>query len=185
MPTYSLIGADGKTYGPADENALVDWARAGRINAATKLRCLETGHDLTADMIPALGLSPATVAALASSPVQGVPLPTERVPLPQQQTFITAQSFMQYEATKKSDAVAFALLGFLGWAGAHRFYLGKTGSAAAMLIISVLSFFLMFVLIGVFTIWITVIWIYVDLFLIPGMVREQNQALAVRVFVGR
>ena len=89
----------------------------------------------------------------------------------------TAQ-LMQYDANKKSAVVAYLLWFFIGMLGAHRFYLGLPGTGAAILIITVLSLLLMFTGIGFATIWISLIWIIVDLFLIPGITRKYNVALA-------
>ncbi len=85
---------------------------------------------------------------------------------------------MQYDANKKSAVVAYVLWFFLGMLGAHRFYLGQSGSGAALLAITVVSILLMLAYVGLFTIWISVIWVIVDLFLIPGITRRSNVALA-------
>lgn len=68
---------------------------------------------------------------------------------------------------KPSIAVAYILLIFLGVLGAHRFYLGRTGSGIAMLLISL-------TIIGLIA---TAIWAFIDLFLIPSMVRETVEGL--------
>ncbi|WP_191059546.1 TM2 domain-containing protein [Geminicoccus harenae] len=62
-----------------------------------------------------------------------------------------------------SVAVAYLLWFFLGIFAAHRFYLGRPGTA----ILQILS---MFVLVGL-------VWLVVDLFLIPGMVRDKQEQL--------
>jgi len=90
---------------------------------------------------------------------------------------------MQYDANKKSALVAYVLWCFMGLFGAHRFYLGEKGTGAGMLIITLASLVLMFVFTGFFTIFITIIWAFVDLFLIPGMTRKYNNDLAVRLGV--
>ncbi|MBD0865317.1 MAG: TM2 domain-containing protein [Rhodobacteraceae bacterium] len=64
-------------------------------------------------------------------------------------------------------AYVIALVGLLELFGGHRFYLGRKGTAIIMLILS---------LTGVGLI-ITVIWLAIDLFLIPDMVYEFNQKL--------
>ncbi len=92
-----------------------------------------------------------------------------------------AVRLMQYDANKKSAVVAYVFWFFLGIFGAHRFYLGNSGSGAAMLIITLLSLVFMFVAIGFVTIWISVIWVCVDLFLIPGITRSYNNRLAIRL----
>lgn len=58
----------------------------------------------------------------------------------------------------KNKLVAGLLGVFLGWTGAHRFYLGYTGLGIAMLVISLVSIVLMFVCVGYFT-WLGV-WIW-------------------------
>lgn len=94
-----------------------------------------------------------------------------------------AARMMQYDAEKKSVGVAYLLWFFVGMFGAHRFYLSQPGTGAALLIITLLSILFMFMVVGLFTIWISVIWVFVDLFLIPGIAREQNIALARRLGV--
>jgi len=76
----------------------------------------------------------------------------------------------EVERLQKSTAVAFLLCIFLGTFGAHRYYMGKTGSAIAMTLITVLT-------LGMGTI-ITGIWALVDLFLITGWLREDREQLA-------
>lgn len=66
-----------------------------------------------------------------------------------------------------STAVAFLLWFFLGLFSAHRFYLGRTGSA----IVQILSYF---ILIGF-------IWLLIDGFLIPGMLRQKRDELRQRL----
>lgn len=96
-----------------------------------------------------------------------------------------AALMMQYDANKKSVAVAYLLWFFLGMLGAHRFYLGETGTGAAILSITLISAVLMVVMIGLVTILISGVWVFVDLFLIPGIARRHNQRLADRLNVGR
>ena len=86
-------------------------------------------------------------------------------------------ALMRYDANKKSAAVAYLLLLFVGLFGAHRFYLGRTGSAVTMLILALLSFLLTLVVIGFFGIVVLYIWVFVDLFLVSGIVRDQNNKL--------
>ena len=66
-----------------------------------------------------------------------------------------------------SVAVAYVLWFFLGIVAAHRFYLGRAGTA----ILQILSYL---VLIGF-------VWILVDLFLIPGMVRARQAEIRDRL----
>lgn len=88
-----------------------------------------------------------------------------------------AQRTMLYDANKKSIGLAYALWFFLGTMGGHRFYAGRTGTAVAMLAITVASFLLMFVFVGFVTIFITAVWALVDAFLIPGWIRDHNNRL--------
>lgn len=71
----------------------------------------------------------------------------------------------------KSLVAAYILWWLLGVLGGHRFYLGKTGTAIAMLLIS-----LTFIGLAV-----TFIWWIVDAFLIPGMVRENHEKMRQRL----
>lgn len=70
----------------------------------------------------------------------------------------------EVRAYGKDMTVAYILWFFLGVFGAHRFYMGKTGSAIAQLILT-LTF------VGSF---ITAIWWFVDAFLLHTMVKERN-----------
>lgn len=60
-----------------------------------------------------------------------------------------------------STGVAYLLWFFLGFVSAHRFYLGRPGTA----ILQILSYF---ILIGV-------VWLLIDAFLIPSMVRTRQE----------
>jgi len=65
-----------------------------------------------------------------------------------------------------SIVVAYLVWFFLWFVSAHRFYLGRSTSA----ILQILSYF---ILIGF-------VWILIDIFLIPGMVRDRQQVLRER-----
>lgn len=85
-----------------------------------------------------------------------------------------ARVLMEYDIRRKSMVLAYLLWWFLGTLGAHRFYLGRTGSAVAMLIITLISFPLALLLIGYVGFALIGVWWLVDAFLIPGMVRSHN-----------
>ncbi len=76
-----------------------------------------------------------------------------------------------YEANKKTALVAYLLWFFLGLFGGHNFYLGRTGVAVTQLILSL-------IFVGLI---ITIFWVLVDAFLIPGWVRRQNNLLATQL----
>ena len=63
--------------------------------------------------------------------------------------------------------LAYVFWFFLGFFSAHRFYLGRNGSAIAQLILN-------FLIIGL-------IWTLIDVFLIPGMVREKRDTVRQRL----
>ena len=78
---------------------------------------------------------------------------------------------MLFDANKKIAVAAYILWLFLGWFGGHNFYLGRTGVAIAQLILTL-------TVIG----WIiTIIWVFVDGFLIPSWVRRENNQLAAQL----
>jgi TM2 domain-containing membrane protein YozV len=81
------------------------------------------------------------------------------------------RAMMLFEANKKTALVAYLLWFFVGLFGAHNFYLQRTGVAVAQLILSL-------TIVGML---ITVFWVLVDAFLIPGWVRNQNNLLAVQL----
>ena len=62
-----------------------------------------------------------------------------------------------------STGAAYLLWFFLWWISAHRFYLGRPGTA----ILQILSYF---ILVGF-------IWALIDAFLIPGMIRERRNEI--------
>lgn len=75
-----------------------------------------------------------------------------------------ARAMMLFEANKKTAAVAYLLWFFVGMLGGHNFYLKRTGIAVAQLLLTI----------TVYGAIVTLIWIIVDAFLIPGWIRNQN-----------
>ncbi|MFY2824746.1 TM2 domain-containing protein [Ruegeria sp. MALMAid1280] len=73
---------------------------------------------------------------------------------------------------KKSTAVAYLLWFFLGGFGAHRFYLGRTGTAITMLILFIVGWATAAFLVGIALLIPLAIWMIVDAFLIPGMIAQ-------------
>lgn len=88
---------------------------------------------------------------------------------------------MLYDANKKSLLVAYLLWWFLGLLGAHRLYLGRIASGILMLLVSVVSWVLTFVLVGFIGVALIAVWWLIDAFLIPGMVRRDNLRLIARI----
>lgn len=89
-----------------------------------------------------------------------------------------AHSHMMYDANRKSVGAAYLLLIFLGGFGAHRFYLGRTGTAVTQLLFGIFGALLVFFIIGFLLLIPLWIWLFVDLFLVPSIVREENMRLA-------
>jgi TM2 domain-containing membrane protein YozV len=78
-----------------------------------------------------------------------------------------ARQMMQYDNNKKSVGIAFALWFFLSLFGGHRFYMGRTGTAIVMVILTC-------TVVGIV---ISGIWALIDAFSIPRWVRENNDRL--------
>jgi TM2 domain-containing membrane protein YozV len=82
---------------------------------------------------------------------------------------------------KKSTGVAYLLWFFLGGFGAHRFYLGKTGSAVAMLVLTILGWATVVIVVGIPVLLAVLVWLLVDAFLIPGMISQLVQDARTRI----
>jgi TM2 domain-containing membrane protein YozV len=82
-----------------------------------------------------------------------------------------ARALILYEANRKTARAAYLWWLFLGLLGAHNFYLGRTRVAVAQLILSV-------IVVGLV---ITVVWVVVDAYRIPGWIRQQNNVLAAQL----
>jgi TM2 domain-containing membrane protein YozV len=67
---------------------------------------------------------------------------------PNDQLLRYAQAEAEFTSQKMEFAPAFLLCFFLGTFGAYRFYLRRTGTAVAMLVVTLVSFSLMVVLVG-------------------------------------
>lgn len=75
----------------------------------------------------------------------------------------------------KSIAAAYLLWFFLGGFGVHRFYLGRIRTAIAILSLTILGLVLSAIGIGVLLLAAVGIWLLVDAFLIPGIVRRHKE----------
>ncbi|HWF76760.1 MAG TPA: NINE protein [Caulobacteraceae bacterium] len=67
--------------------------------------------------------------------------------------------------------VAYLLWFFLGLLGGHRFYLGRAGSGIVILLLTIF-------VIGLF---ISIPWVLIDAFLIPGMMRQKRDEIRQRL----
>ncbi|WEJ57709.1 TM2 domain-containing protein [Devosia sp. FJ2-5-3] len=90
----------------------------------------------------------------------------------------------QYDIEKKSLLVAYLLWAFLGYVGAHRFYLGRPLSGLLMLALSGIVLLVTLVSFGLLSfLWfIVAVWWFIDALLIPGMAASRNTDIADRVF---
>lgn len=75
---------------------------------------------------------------------------------------------------QKETGVGYLLWIFLGAFGAHRFYLGRNGSAIAQVALNVVGWLTVFIIVGFVFLAVLWVWLIVDAFLIPSMTREAN-----------
>ncbi|MEM5439925.1 TM2 domain-containing protein [Paraburkholderia diazotrophica] len=92
-----------------------------------------------------------------------------------------AREMMLYDAQKKSVGVAYLLWFFIGTLGGHRFYVGRKGTAIIQLLLTIVGACTAFIGIGLFIIGCVGLWVLVDAFLLPGIVRTFNLTLANRL----
>jgi TM2 domain-containing membrane protein YozV len=78
---------------------------------------------------------------------------------------------MEMKRHGKEMVIAYAFWFFLGVFGAHRFYIGRTGSAVAQLVLSI-------TIVGLI---ITGIWAIIDAFLLYNYVNEHNDEVENRL----
>ena len=126
---YSMIGADGKSYGPVESNVLVDWARSGRIIPSTGIIDHSNGRNFLARDLPELH-------AIFNPP----PISSQHNPMMHQVShvpvYLPGHKFGPDGRPLKSKMTAGLLGIFLGSFGIHRFYLGYTGIGVLMLMMS-------------------------------------------------
>ena len=94
-----------------------------------------------------------------------------------------SKDLMQFEGQKKSAGVAIFLCWLCGAFGGHRFYLGRP-HGVTMLIITLLSIPLCFVLVGFLGLAATWVWMIVDLFHVSMWTRQYNTALLAKIQSG-
>ncbi len=95
----------------------------------------------------------------------------------------TDRAFAQYDIEKKSLLVAYLLWAFLGYVGAHRFYLGRPVSGLIMLMLSGVVLMLTLISFGLLSfLWAVVgLWWLIDALLIPGIAAGSNSRIADRL----
>lgn len=74
----------------------------------------------------------------------------------------------------KEVGIAYVLWLFLGTLGVHRFYLGRTGTGIAQLVLSLVGWATAILLVGFVFLAVVWVWVIVDAFLIPSMTRSAN-----------
>ncbi|RWA59460.1 TM2 domain-containing protein [Mesorhizobium sp.] len=81
----------------------------------------------------------------------------------------------------KSAGVAYLFWFFLGALGAHRFYLGRTGTGIAELLLFIFGWMTIVAGVGAVLLLGLGIWVLVDAFLIPGMVQAHKAEVRKRL----
>ncbi|MER9628452.1 TM2 domain-containing protein [Mesorhizobium sp. M0296] len=75
----------------------------------------------------------------------------------------------------KSTGAAYLIWFLLGGLGVHRFYLGRTGSGIAQLMLFIFGWITLPIFVGAFLLITLAIWVLIDAFLIPGMVQSHKE----------
>jgi TM2 domain-containing membrane protein YozV len=74
----------------------------------------------------------------------------------------------------KDVGIAYVLAIFLGGFGAHNFYVGNMAPAVIQLVLTAIGILSSWFLLGFLFLFAVLVWVIVDLFLIPGYVRTAN-----------
>ncbi|MCP1117022.1 TM2 domain-containing protein [Robbsia andropogonis] len=93
-------------------------------------------------------------------------------------------TMMKYDAEKKGVGVTYLLWFFLGGLGAHRFYAKGMSAGIVQLALMIFGLATMGLGVGAFVLIALYLWVFVDAFLIPGMIRRYNLELAARLGAG-
>lgn len=81
----------------------------------------------------------------------------------------------------KNTLVAYLLWWFLGWAGVHRFYLGRVKTGFAQLLLVIIGWATFIFVIGYVLLVIWFIWWMLDAYFTYQMVAEENAKLGVEI----
>lgn len=123
---YTVVGVDGREYGPVDMAALQEWIEQGRVTATTMLIDPISGQRGPASSFVAVQPLFARVSNHAGNFAP-----------PKYSHYVDTRHHPLMASKSKIAAALFAF--FLGTLGIHQFYLGKTGLGIAMLLITVLT----------------------------------------------
>ena len=90
----------------------------------------------------------------------------------------------QFEIERKNIVVAYLLLFFAGYLGAHRFYLGRPLAGALILVSTLFVGVLTLFSLGILAILFLPIslWLLIEIFLLPSIVRNHDTRLADNLF---
>jgi|YelNatPaOPRAMG01_1025707.scaffolds.fasta_scaffold31810_3 TM2 domain-containing membrane protein YozV len=141
---YSIVGMDGRQYGPVDVNQLYQWALEGRITPDMKIIDHTTNNTFPASAMPEL-------SAVFSTPNQHTFHPSPPPPYqggPQYYPPQYPNGFNPYpngnlhlrqDGKPYKNKYVAGLLGiFLGALGIHRFYLGYNSIGLVMLLVTLI-----------------------------------------------
>ncbi|HKB56741.1 MAG TPA: RDD family protein [Lacunisphaera sp.] len=65
---FTILGADGKEYGPVTAGKVIEWMQAGRANAQTKIKRVDATEWTTIGALPEFGGSDGNQAAMPPTP---------------------------------------------------------------------------------------------------------------------
>ncbi len=140
---YSIIGMDGRQYGPVDVNVLYEWAMDGRILPNTKIIDHTTNTTFVASNMPELSAVFFTANQHSYQPPAPPPpgghqyYPPQYPNIPNPNPYGNVQ-YRQDGKPYKNKYIAGLLGIFLGALGIHRFYLGYNSIGLIMLFVTLI-----------------------------------------------
>ena len=149
------VSINNQAAGPYSQEQVRDMLLSGRLSPASLVWTAGMPQWAAAHTVPQLAVMPPPISSAPPMPLVGVPPTKANVPAVRAVT----------GPTDKRILPAFLLAFFIGMFGAHRFYVGKTGSAVAMLLISLTGIGLL----------VTAIWALVDwIMIICGLFTDKE-----------
>ncbi|MGC8667655.1 MAG: TM2 domain-containing protein [Chthonomonadales bacterium] len=129
---YTVIGMDGREYGPVDVGTLLQWANEKRVLPGTTVRDMTTGQVLTAGQIPDLQMvfnrPPGLQTMIGASSGSVAPYGASAAP-----------------SSVNGTRIAAGICGILfGGLGIHKFIIGQAGAGAIMLAVALVGGLLTF-----------------------------------------